>query len=197
MVNGSTLLAGQYNDFDAGVPAAGLSAHPIITGDSLSGTQALLSGTAVAGSTIDIWDGSTMIGTATAGSSGSWSYTATGLSAVELGPLLQPQLILSVTRVPRPLRRAFRFPNSTPGGSSERVSPVICESISSQEIFERNRRRRIRISPNRNHKDLDGDTPSKNTSSFGSLAAANNDSESFLVVCRSAPPLKSKIGFLN
>ena len=83
MVNGSTLLAGQYNDFNAGVPSAPPNA-PVITGEAVTGTnqnQVALTGTAPASTTIDIYDGSTLLGTTKASSGGAWSYTTGTLSS--------------------------------------------------------------------------------------------------------------------
>jgi hypothetical protein len=51
-----------------------------VAGDKItSNTTPTLTGTAVADSTVKIFDGSTQIGTATANSSGSWSYTTAAL----------------------------------------------------------------------------------------------------------------------
>ena len=53
---------------------------PVITGNSVSNTNQLqLTGTADAGSTVKLFDGSTAIGTATANASGVWTFT-TGFS---------------------------------------------------------------------------------------------------------------------
>ena len=83
MKTGTTLLAGQYNDFNAGVPSGPPSA-PVITGDTVTGAnqnQVALTGTAPATTTIDVYDGSTFLGTATANSSGGWSFTTGTLSS--------------------------------------------------------------------------------------------------------------------
>jgi hypothetical protein len=54
---------------------------PVLVSDTVVNTnQVLLSGTAEANSTIKVYDGSTAIGTATAGSNGAWSMTTGALS---------------------------------------------------------------------------------------------------------------------
>jgi hypothetical protein len=83
MTNGATLLAGQYNDFNAGVPPRPPNT-PVITGNALTGAnqkQVALTGTAPATTTIDIYDGSTFLGTTTANNGGAWSFTTGTLSS--------------------------------------------------------------------------------------------------------------------
>ena len=54
---------------------------PVITGNSIvNANQLQLTGTAEAGSTVKLFDGSTVLGTATANASGAWSYTTAALS---------------------------------------------------------------------------------------------------------------------
>jgi Big-like domain-containing protein/parallel beta helix pectate lyase-like protein len=54
---------------------------PALKANSVVDTNhVLLSGTAEAGSTIKVYDGSTVVGTGTAGANGSWSITTSGLS---------------------------------------------------------------------------------------------------------------------
>ncbi|PIF20655.1 hypothetical protein BX596_0004 [Enterobacteriaceae bacterium JKS000233] len=48
---------------------------PIAAGGTTNDTTPALSGTAEAGSTVTVLDGSTVLGTATVGSDGSWSFT--------------------------------------------------------------------------------------------------------------------------
>ena len=49
---------------------------PVITGDSIvNANQVQLTGTAEAGSTVKLFDGTTVLGTATANAGGAWSYT--------------------------------------------------------------------------------------------------------------------------
>ena len=83
MANGTTLLAGQYNDFNVGVPS-GPPAAPVITGDPLTGAsqnEVALTGTAPANTTIDVYDGTTFLRTVAANSSGAWSYTTGTLTS--------------------------------------------------------------------------------------------------------------------
>ena len=54
---------------------------PMETGDTIvNGNQVLLSGTAEASSTVQVYDGTTLVGTGTTDSSGNWSLTTVGLS---------------------------------------------------------------------------------------------------------------------
>jgi hypothetical protein len=56
-------------------------AAPVITGDVVNGNNSVtLSGTAVASSTVTVYDGSTVLGTTAANSSGVWSYTTGALA---------------------------------------------------------------------------------------------------------------------
>ncbi|MBR8315111.1 BapA prefix-like domain-containing protein [Burkholderia dolosa] len=56
----------------------GSVAGAIVFGGATDDTMPTLSGTAEAGSTINIYDGTTLIGTTTADASGSWSFTPSG-----------------------------------------------------------------------------------------------------------------------
>ena len=83
-------------DADLNLPAANLSiggltqsgpqidttapAAPVITSDTINGNTVTLSGTAEANSTIDVFDGSTALGTATANGSGAWNYITGALT---------------------------------------------------------------------------------------------------------------------
>ncbi|MDN8007947.1 Ig-like domain-containing protein [Burkholderia multivorans] len=49
--------------------------HPIVSGGATNDTTPTLSGTAEAGSTINVYDGTTLIGTTTADASGHWTFT--------------------------------------------------------------------------------------------------------------------------
>ena len=53
---------------------------PVITGDTVNGNRAMLSGSAEANSTVSIYDGSTLLGTTAVGSNGAWSYMTGALS---------------------------------------------------------------------------------------------------------------------
>ncbi|MCG2645820.1 MULTISPECIES: Ig-like domain-containing protein, partial [Bradyrhizobium] len=54
---------------------------PIEVGDSIvNGNQVTLTGTAEANSTVQVYDGATLVGTGTANSSGNWTVTTAGLS---------------------------------------------------------------------------------------------------------------------
>ena len=54
---------------------------PVETGDSIvNGNQVQITGTAEANSTVQVYDGTTLVGTATVGSSGAWSATTSALS---------------------------------------------------------------------------------------------------------------------
>jgi hypothetical protein len=53
---------------------------PVIATDTVNGNRVLLGGSAEANSTVSIYDGSTLLGTATAGNDGSWSYMTGALS---------------------------------------------------------------------------------------------------------------------
>ncbi|MBV8442981.1 MAG: heparin lyase I family protein, partial [Hyphomicrobiales bacterium] len=55
-------------------------ASPVITGDTVNGNRALLSGTAEANSTVSVYDGSTLLGSTLATSGGNWNYTTNPLS---------------------------------------------------------------------------------------------------------------------
>ncbi len=60
---------------------AGFSPDSGVAGDGItSNTTPVLSGSAEAGSTIKIYDGSTLLGSVTANASGAWSYTTPALS---------------------------------------------------------------------------------------------------------------------
>ncbi len=60
---------------------AGFSPDSGVVGDGItSNTTPVLSGSAEAGSTIKIYDGSTLLGSVTANASGAWSYTTPALS---------------------------------------------------------------------------------------------------------------------
>lgn len=56
---------------------------PIVTGTTTDDNTPTLSGTAEAGSTVNIYDGSTLIGTATVGEDGTWSFTTDVLAEGE------------------------------------------------------------------------------------------------------------------
>ena len=53
---------------------------PAITGDTVVGDKVQVSGTAEAGSTVKVYEGSTLLGTTLAGSNGNWSLTTSTLS---------------------------------------------------------------------------------------------------------------------
>ncbi|HIE4432987.1 Ig-like domain-containing protein [Burkholderia multivorans] len=53
--------------------------HPIVSGGATNDTTPTLSGTAEAGSTINVYDGTTLIGTTTADASGHWTLTPAAL----------------------------------------------------------------------------------------------------------------------
>src|SRR5271170_4961578 len=55
-------------------------AAPVISGDTVSVNTVTLTGTAEAGSTVTVFDNSTQLGTATANSSGAWTYTTGALA---------------------------------------------------------------------------------------------------------------------
>lgn len=59
---------------------AGSVAQPVASGGATNTTTPVLSGTAEAGSTVTVRDGDTVLGTATVGSNGSWSFTPPTLS---------------------------------------------------------------------------------------------------------------------
>ncbi|MBV8231163.1 MAG: heparin lyase I family protein, partial [Planctomycetaceae bacterium] len=67
-------------DYANTVVAATPSA-PVITGDTVNGNLALLSGTAEANSTVSVYDGSTLLGSTVATGGGNWKYTTGALSA--------------------------------------------------------------------------------------------------------------------
>ena len=74
--NTSTASAALSVTIDRTAPVA-----PIITSDAVvNTTQVLLNGTAEANSTIKIYIGTTLLGSATANSSGAWTYTTASLS---------------------------------------------------------------------------------------------------------------------
>ncbi|WP_275042995.1 Ig-like domain-containing protein, partial [Burkholderia multivorans] len=50
----------------------------IVSGGSTDDTTPTLSGTAEAGSTINVYDGTTLLGSTTADASGNWSFTPAG-----------------------------------------------------------------------------------------------------------------------
>ncbi|PJZ03879.1 Ig-like domain repeat protein [Pantoea rodasii] len=64
----------QLSDNDSGV------VEPIASGGATNTTTPVLSGTAEPGSTVTVRDGNTVLGTATVGSNGSWSFTSPTLS---------------------------------------------------------------------------------------------------------------------
>jgi hypothetical protein len=89
-VAGNTSVLSQALDPVIGSPAPGAPTAPKIAsfspdsgivGDSITNDNTLtLTGSAVANSTVEVFDGASQIGTATANSSGAWSYTTTALS---------------------------------------------------------------------------------------------------------------------
>ncbi|MBK0098620.1 Ig-like domain repeat protein [Erwinia sp. S63] len=64
----------QLSDNDSG------TVQPIASGGATNTTHPVLSGTAEPGSTVTVRDGTTVLGTATVGSNGSWSFTSPTLS---------------------------------------------------------------------------------------------------------------------
>lgn len=75
MATGKPLLVGPYNNYTTGVPANAPKA-PVITAESAVGTsQAKLTGTAAAGTTVEIFDNDHLLGTAQVGTGGVWTFT--------------------------------------------------------------------------------------------------------------------------
>ena len=72
----------QVNDAPSGAPViTSFSPDSGTAGDGITNASTLvLSGTAAANDTLKIFDGSTLLGTATANSSGAWSYTTAALA---------------------------------------------------------------------------------------------------------------------
>ena len=66
----------------SGVPViASFSTDSGTVGDDITNDNTLtLTGTAVANSTVNVYDGATLLGTATANSSGAWSFTTAALA---------------------------------------------------------------------------------------------------------------------
>ncbi|MCG7390081.1 Ig-like domain-containing protein [Pantoea sp. ACRSB] len=63
-----------------GVSLADASGDPIVSGGLTNSGAPVLSGSAEPGSTVTVSDGDTVLGSATAGTDGSWSYTPAGLA---------------------------------------------------------------------------------------------------------------------
>ncbi|QPF86525.1 hypothetical protein IC762_09680 [Bradyrhizobium genosp. L] len=81
LTTGKPLLSGLYNNNTSGVPTKAPAA-PAITGESaLSATQVKLSGTAAAGTTVDIYDQGSLLGSVKAGTTGSWTFSTPQLTS--------------------------------------------------------------------------------------------------------------------
>jgi hypothetical protein len=77
---GKQLLSGPYNSVSSGVPGSAPAA-PVITGETaVNGTQVKLTGTAAAGTTIDIYDQGALLGVVSTSSGGAWSFTTPQLN---------------------------------------------------------------------------------------------------------------------
>ena len=72
----------QVNDAPSGVPViTSFSTDSGVVGDNITNDNTLaLAGTAVANSTVNVYDGATLLGTATANSSGAWSFATAALA---------------------------------------------------------------------------------------------------------------------
>ena len=78
-----TTFPGLQIDPPVGVPTIGsFSPDTGVVGDGITkATTLTLAGTATASSTVNVYDGATLLGTATVNSSGAWSFTTTGTLA--------------------------------------------------------------------------------------------------------------------
>ena len=72
---GNTSTASVSFTLDSVAPAA-----PVIVSDKIIGKRVTLSGTADKGSTISVYDGTTLLGTTTVGSNGAWVYQSRNLA---------------------------------------------------------------------------------------------------------------------
>ncbi|MFK4539646.1 hypothetical protein ABIA00_007829 [Bradyrhizobium ottawaense] len=80
MTTGKQLLSGPYENRGSGVPS-NAPAAPVITGETpVSAAQVKLSGTAQAGTTINVYDQNNLLGTVKAGTGGAWTFTTSQLA---------------------------------------------------------------------------------------------------------------------
>jgi hypothetical protein len=100
------------------------TAPALKTSSVVDTNHVLLSGTAEAGSTIKVYEGSTVVGTGTAGANGSWSITTNGLSTGS------HTLTTTATDVAGNISAALQSVTPVIGTSPPPAAPVISANIS-------------------------------------------------------------------